>query len=182
MYMVHFNKHKLFELVRASTLNEKTYEHMTLSHLEEELGHNRQFKANRDDFGEVFDPVLEVASNWFISQMYTATELKKVALVHLGVATSAVFFYKHIKPVLADSPTKEYFDLHSVLDDEHVRMGYDFIANADLDEGRTLFGIQNKGWTMLMTVMSRIADLTFYANNITNKSKTQQEHHDEVMA
>ena len=46
-------------LARASTMTEKTFEHMTMSHLEDELGHNRQLKANRDDFAEVFDPVLK---------------------------------------------------------------------------------------------------------------------------
>ncbi|NOH70582.1 cupin domain-containing protein [Vibrio pectenicida] len=169
-------------LARASTMTEKTFEHMTMSHLEDELGHNRQLKANRDDFTEVFDPVLEAASNWFVSQMHTASELEKVVLVHLVVEASAVFFYQHVKPALADSSTHAHFDLHSVLDDEHVRMGYEFIETVDVDDGQALFNIQNKGWAMLMTVMSRIADLTVYANNARQEAEPSEERHDETLA
>ena len=169
-------------LTRASTLNNRAYEHMTMSHLEEELGHNRQLKERRQDFEEVFDPTLEATSSWFVSQMYTATELEKVVLVHLVVEASAVFFYSHIKPALANSPTQEHFDLHSVLDDEHVRMGYDFISEAEIQDNQSLFEIQKKGWAMLMTVMSRISDLTVYASNISASDKPQKESNREPMA
>ncbi|MDF2414328.1 cupin domain-containing protein [Aeromonas sp. 1HA1] len=169
-------------LSRASTLNDKAYEDMTMSHLEEELGHNRQLKNNRQDFEVVFDPTLEAASSWFVSQMYSLADLEKVVLVHLVVEASAVYFYKHIKPALVDSSTKEHFELHSVLDDEHVRMGYDFIASAEIGDSQALFDIQNKGWAMLMTVMSRIADLTVYASNLSVSTEAHEELSDEAMA
>ncbi|MDE1476707.1 cupin domain-containing protein [Xenorhabdus bovienii] len=156
-------------LARATTLNDATFEEITMSHLEEELGHNRDLKNGRVDFEPVFDPILEAASSWFTYKMSTATELEKVVLVHLVVEASATFFYKHIKPVMDGSTTKTHFDVHSVLDDEHVRMGYEFISKCDINDGKPLFEIQNKGWAMLMTVMSRIADLTVYENRASEE-------------
>ncbi|OWO80962.1 hypothetical protein B5C26_15365 [Photorhabdus luminescens] len=160
----HFQK---MVLTRAATLHNDAFEELTMSHLEEELGHNRDIKNNRIDFEPVFDPVLEAASSWFAYKMITATELEKVVLVHLVVEASATFFYKHIKPVMDDTTPKAHFDVHSILDDEHVRMGYEFISNYNIEDGKPLFEIQNKGWAMLMTVMSRIADLTVYESSAT---------------
>ncbi|WP_176692921.1 hypothetical protein [Photorhabdus luminescens] len=73
----HFQK---MVLTRAATLHNDAFEELTMSHLEEELGHNRDIKNNRIDFEPVFDPVLEAASSWFAYKMTTATELEKLLI------------------------------------------------------------------------------------------------------
>ncbi|WP_387468091.1 cupin domain-containing protein [Photorhabdus sp. RM323S] len=169
----HFQK---MVLTRVITLQDPKFEELAWLHLIEELGHNRILAKNRTDLQTVFDPVLESTSAWFPWKMNSISDIEKVVLVHLVVEASATFFYKHIQPEMVSTATGGHFDIHTITDDEHMAMGYEFLRNIPLSDGERLFEIQHQGWSMLMSVMGRIADLVVYNSDehSTNNKQTKE--------
>ncbi|HCM1323109.1 cupin domain-containing protein [Vibrio parahaemolyticus] len=152
------------KMVLSRALNTQDSEHLVLAweHFTEELGHNTDLANSRDKTNVVFDPVLEASSSWFANIIPSLTDSQKVVLVHLVVEASATYFYKHLKPAMEQDVTKAHFDNHHIDDHDHVKMGYDFIRRNQLTEPEKLLEIQKKGWSMLETVMGRIADLVVH--------------------
>ncbi|OHX13848.1 hypothetical protein BI347_10230 [Chromobacterium sphagni] len=161
-FQVWSNYFQKMVLTRAITSKQKGFEELAWLHLYEELGHNQDLAKSRDDLQTIFDPLLEATCSWFASKMEHIGEAEKVVLSHVVVEASATFFYKHVQPALAQSEVKGHFDVHSVVDDGHVEMGYAFLRKLSIDDGSALFEVQHQGWAMLMAVMARIADLTVH--------------------
>ncbi len=157
----HFQK---MVLNRVVTLQNPSFEELAWRHLKEELGHNRDLAKSRSDLQTVFDPILEGVCSWFPSKVGAISDLEKVVLVHLVVEASAVFFYKHVQPAMGTNSAKGHFDSHKVGDEAHVQMGYDFLRKVSSADWPRLFEIQRQGWSMLMAVMGRVADLVVHSS------------------
>ncbi|WP_445497282.1 cupin domain-containing protein [Photorhabdus sp. SF281] len=168
----HFQK---MVLARVITLQDPKFEELAWLHLIEELGHNRILSKSRTDLRIVFDPVLESTSAWFPWKMNSISDIEKVVLVHLVVEASAIFFYKHIQPEMASTATGGHFDIHTITDDQHMAMGYAFLRNISLGDGERLFEIQRQGWSVLMSIMGRIADLVVHNSDEHSINKKTQE-------
>ena len=168
-FQVWSNYFQKMVIARVMTLQDQQFEDLAWLHLVEELGHNRDLAKKRSDLQLVFDPILESTSAWFASKMDTIGEVEKVVLVHLVVEASATFFYKHIHPAMASTKSAEHFEVHNVVDEDHVEMGYEFLRHLKLTEGDKLFEIQRQGWSMLMVLMGRIADLVVHSANATSE-------------
>jgi hypothetical protein len=162
-------------LNRVVTLQNPAFEELAWAHLTEELGHNRDLAKSRPDLQTVFDPILEGVCSWFSTKVGTISDLEKVVLVHLVVEASAVYFYKHVQPAMATNNAKGHFDKHKSDDEAHVQMGYDFLRKVTSADWPRLFEIQRQGWSMLMAVMGRVADLVVHTSGQLDASEPQQD-------
>ncbi|MFC3031129.1 cupin domain-containing protein [Pseudoalteromonas fenneropenaei] len=169
----HFQKMVFF---RYLTTNSKLHSDIAWEHLLEEFGHNKSLESSRKQHTEIFDPILEATSNWFSSAMQRISDQQKLVLVHLVVEASATIFYKHLAPEMSSDTSSEHFHSHESDDHHHVKMGYDHIRRhtPTLQEAEQLFRIQEQGWSMLMAVMSRIADLVVHGSNQAPSVATNQ--------
>ncbi|MEO3960393.1 hypothetical protein, partial [Chromobacterium piscinae] len=167
-------------LMRAVTARQKGFDDLAWQHLYEELGHNQSLAKSRDDLQTVFDPLLEATCSWFASKMEHIGEAEKVVLSHVVVEASATYFYKHVQPILAQTDVKDHFDVHSVVDEDHVEMGYAFLRTLSIEDGHSLFEIQHQGWAMLMAVMARIADLTVHHTGGGAEASAEKDRSDAV--
>lgn len=166
----HFQK---MVLNRVVTLQDPAFEELAWLHLLEELGHNRDLAKSRADLQPVFDPILEGVCSWFPSKIGVLSDIEKVVLVHLVVEASALFFYKHVQPALHATDAKKHFDSHKTADELHVQMGYEFLRNVTSADWPRLFEIQRQGWSMLMAVMGRVADLAVHSSGQYDNSEPQ---------
>ena len=173
-FQVWSNYFQKMVLNRVVTLQNPAFEDLAWLHLLEELGHNRDLAKSRADLQPVFDPVLEGVCSWFSSKVGVISDVEKVVLVHLVVEASAVFFYKHVQPAMADI-AKGHFDKHKSDDEAHVAMGYDFLRNITSADWPRLFEIQRQGWGMLMAVMGRVADLVVHTSGQVDTGDARQD-------
>ncbi|GAB7262400.1 cupin domain-containing protein [Dickeya ananatis] len=97
-------------------------------HFMEEVGHDELLRVRYEINDEVYDPILEAAGNWFVSQMYQQDEAGKVVVVHLvvessghvfGLATSEIFHKPEVEG--------DYFDVHAEADDDHRSIGQAYL-------------------------------------------------------
>ena len=174
-FQVWSNYFQKMVLNRVVTLQNPAFEELAWAHLSEELGHNRDLAKSRPDLQTVFDPVLEGVCSWFASKVGVISDIEKVVLVHLVVEASAVFFYKHVQPAMATHNTKGHFEKHKSDDEAHVQMGYDFLRKVTSADWPRLFDIQRQGWSMLMAVMGRVADLVVHTLGQLDTSEEQQD-------
>jgi quercetin dioxygenase-like cupin family protein len=179
-FQVWSNQFQKMVLNRVVTLQNPNFEELAWLHLVEELGHNRDLAKSRSDLQPVFDPILEAVCSWFPSKIGMLSDIEKVVLVHLVVEASALFFYKHVQPAMGASGTKNHFDSHKAGDEAHVQMGYDFLRNVASADWPRLFEIQRQGWSMLMAVMGRVADLVVHStgqvDNAAPKPRKETQH------
>jgi quercetin dioxygenase-like cupin family protein len=175
-FQVWSNYFQKMVLNRVVTLQNPVFEELAWAHLTDELGHNRDLAKSRSDLQPVFDPVLEGVCSWFASKVGMISDIEKVVLVHLVVEASAVYFYKHVQPAMTSNATQGHFDKHKSDDEAHVAMGYDFLRNVTSADWPRLFEIQRQGWSMLMSVMGRVADLVVHTSGQldTNDEQPQQ--------
>jgi quercetin dioxygenase-like cupin family protein len=173
-FQVWSNYFQKMVLNRIVTLQNPAFEELAWLHLLEELGHNRDLAKSRADLQPVFDPVLEGVCSWFPSKVGVISDVEKVVLVHLVVEASAVFFYKHVQPAMANT-AKGHFDKHKSDDEAHVAMGYDFLRNITSADWPRLFEIQRQGWGMLMAVMGRVADLVVHTSGQLDADDVRQD-------
>ncbi|MBX9296629.1 cupin domain-containing protein [Chromobacterium piscinae] len=179
-FQVWSNYFQKMVLMRAVTARQKGFDDLAWQHLYEELGHNQSLAKSRDDLQTVFDPLLEATCSWFASKMEHIGEAEKVVLSHVVVEASATYFYKHVQPILAQTDVKDHFDVHSVVDEDHVEMGYAFLRTLSIEDGHSLFEIQHQGWAMLMAVMARIADLTVHHTGGGAEASAEKDRSDAV--
>ncbi|AZZ96143.1 cupin domain-containing protein [Pseudoalteromonas sp. R3] len=161
---------------RYLTSAEGAHLDLAWDHLIEEFGHNMDLASSRDSSTRIFDPVLEATSSWFCSILNRLSDMQKLVLIHLVVEASATVFYKHVAPVMSETQHSRHFHEHDDGDHEHVKMGYDFVRRQtpSLSEAEGLLEIQEQGWSMLMSVMSRIADLVVYGSERQSNSNAEQ--------
>jgi hypothetical protein len=167
------NQFQKMVLNRVVTLQNPHFEELAWLHLVEELGHNRDLAKSRSDLQPVFDPILEAVCSWFPSKIGMLSDIEKVVLVHLVVEASALFFYKHVQPAMSASGSQDHFDTHKAGDEAHVQMGYNFLRNASSVDLPRLFEIQRQGWSMLMAVMGRVADLVVHSTGQVDNTAPQ---------
>ena len=173
-FQVWSNYFQKMVLNRVVTLQNPAFEDLAWAHLTEELGHNRDLAKSRPDLQTVFDPILEGVCSWFATKVGVISDIEKVVLVHLVVEASAVFFYKHVQPAMATNTAKGHFEKHKSDDEAHVQMGYDFLRKVTSADWPRLFDIQRQGWSMLMAVMGRVADLVVHTSGQLDTSEMQQ--------
>jgi quercetin dioxygenase-like cupin family protein len=151
--------HRLI-LLRGATTEEPRFSVLFDRHLSEEYDHAARLAADRgDDLVQVWDPVLDATTSWFVAKMLTLDDAEKAVLVHLVLEVGSRVFTAVANPVVSSYGETDYFAIHEEADADHERM-----VNAPLDGleplvYERLYVVQRQGWDMLNTLCARMSAL-----------------------
>jgi hypothetical protein len=140
---------------RAAAERDPTLLLLARDHLETELGHNQLLaQSRRGRVSGEWDPVVAAVAAWFVDRMGAASTVERTVLAHLVLEGSGLVFHQAAHQAFPDSG---YFAQHSEADEEHLRMGYQALAQrADwtLDQ---VSEVLDQGWRMMTLLGDRIA-------------------------
>ena len=160
---------------RVTYSDDAMFRGVATEHLEEEFGHNTALSRGRvpGTARAVCDAILDATCEWFVAKMLSLDNNERTVLVHLVVEASAAVFYAHMGPAMAGvSATKSHFDMHAgEIDHEHVDLGIDVLRKSNVRDAETLFDIQRRGWDMLNTMFSRIAEILDERRQLSDLSR-----------
>lgn len=108
----------IIHLRQGGTQNVEFYD-VFKQHLLEEIGHDDLIKATGDN---IWDPVIESCSDWFLSNMLFQDNIHKAAIVHLVLENSAHEFHELAHSLLDSGKNDEYYETHAVHDEDHSNM------------------------------------------------------------
>ncbi len=128
-------------------------------HLREEFGHDVLLRERHGVTEEVYDPILEAAGNWFVSQMLGSGEAARIVIVHLVVESSCEIFGNRTRVAFphAGNPEDSYFDLHAAVDEDHSALGRDHLRTLSAEEFPELMRVCERAWDQLELAHDRIA-------------------------
>ncbi|PTL75959.1 hypothetical protein DAT35_52670 [Vitiosangium sp. GDMCC 1.1324] len=130
-------------------------------HFEEEFGHDQLLRDNYNVVDEAYDPALEAASSWFLTQMYQLDEAQKIVVVHLVVESSGHAFGLATAEIFGKAArASNYFDVHAIADDDHRNIGRDYLRTLPASALPQLMDICRRAWDQIDLVHSRIAAWT----------------------
>lgn len=147
-------------LLRSALCEDPIFTPIFKQHLDEEYGHDRDLLSGRKIKKIESDPILEAISHWFFSKMLSFPPTDQLVLVNLCVEASANIFYEHAIPSIDTQGNIAYFQEHKNLDIEHEIIGCYLLLNLGQEHYERLFLVQEKGWTMIETLMCRLAELS----------------------
>ena len=140
---------------------DRRYSPIFSEHLQDEFGHDSRLAGDRaGSLTEVWDPVLEAASNWFAWKMLSLDNVEKMVLVHQVLEVGGSLISQHARDSFTRYNETDYFAIHAVADDEHQRAGLSLLEHLDAPTYERLFQLQKEGWDMLNLLLARIAELT----------------------
>jgi hypothetical protein len=148
---------------RQATCQDKIYQHLFLTHLHEELGHD-QLLAARDIKNQINDPILQAVSSWFCHQMFLLDNLEKTVLVHLVLEVAGIHYHNLAKVKAAMDVKSEYYDVHNEHDDKHAEMAFELLQDHTPATYQRLLKILSEGWDMLNAMNCRVAQLIDQVN------------------
>jgi hypothetical protein len=128
-------------------------------HLREEIGHDDVLAKDRGRSDEVWDPVLEGATAWFISRMTILDNIEKLAIVHLVLESSGAYMGAISKAPMRQLGSADYFSLHDEVDDSHVSLAIEPIRRQPPETIERLMVVIEQAWRMLDTYVERVAAL-----------------------
>jgi hypothetical protein len=128
-------------------------------HLGEELGHDEILRQDRGRSEEVWDPVLEGTTAWFISRMMVLDNVEKLAVVHLVLEASGAHMGAVSKAAMGRYGSANYFKLHDEVDDRHVTMALEPLRHQPPETIARVMVVIEQAWQMMDTHAERIATL-----------------------
>lgn len=158
------NQFQRIVLSRAAYTDNRLFRSLAAAHLDEEFNHHKLLAGDRLDAGNVWDPVLESTSEWFVSKMLSMDNPEKIVLVHLVLEGAAAVFYAVWSPIMREGErhSSAHWNAHAgeiVLDDQHVQMGLDLLNALPLRDFSRLESTLKIGWEMMYTMFDRIVHL-----------------------
>ncbi|MEH2920527.1 cupin domain-containing protein [Samsonia erythrinae] len=130
-------------------------------HFNEEVGHDALLRDRYNITEEAYDPILEAAGNWFVSQMYQLDEAEKIVVVHLVVESSGHVFGLATSPIFHPQAQEgDYFELHAEADDDHRSIGVSYLNSLPVAKINSLKAICRQAWDQMDLVHERLAAWT----------------------
>lgn len=130
-------------------------------HFSEEFGHDRLLRDNHNITEDAYDPALEAASSWFVTQMHRLDEAQKIVVVHLVVESSGHAFGLATAELFGrTAKATSYFDVHAAADDDHRAIGRDYLRTLPDSALPQLMDICRRAWDQIDLVHARIAAWT----------------------
>jgi len=140
---------------RVATGSPKAFQILAEQHWEEEAGHNKELLSLRGNKPiSLWDPILDAAASWFYQRALSGTPEEKTVLMHCVLEAASHIFHSKAQEYF---PGATHFKLHSALDEEHTKMGFEILKaspNIDLHEMRSILW---EGWRMMEYLTSRMA-------------------------
>ena len=124
-------------------------------HFSEEAGHNEGLFVLRGKAPtNLWEPLLDTSASWFYQRMITGRPATKAILMHCVCEAASCIFHTKAKEVFSTMP---HFALHSDLDAEHAKEGFDIIRHIpDLDIHEMRIILQ-RGWDVFECLASAMA-------------------------
>jgi hypothetical protein len=132
-------------------------------HLLEEVGHDDILRKDRGRSDEVWDPVLEGTTAWFISRMTVLDNVEKLALVHLVLESSGSYMGAVSKAPMRRIGSADYFGLHDEVDDSHVTIAIEPLRRQPPETLARVMIVIEQAWRMLDANAERMAALVLGA-------------------
>jgi hypothetical protein len=132
-------------------------------HLLEEVGHDDILRKDRGRSDEVWDPVLEGTTAWFISRMTVLDNVEKLALVHLVLESSGSYMGAVSKAPMRRMGSADYFGLHDEVDDSHVTIAIEPLRRQPPETLARVMIVIEQAWRMLDANAERMAALVLGA-------------------
>lgn len=145
---------------RVALAGSKKYKDVFTEHLLDELGHDTKLEEERGlDAENLWDPILEASTSWFLSQNYTIDDPKRIIMVSLVLEKCAGKFYGHFAKLLKDDLSSDHIENHSDADPYHETLGVDLIKEDCEHRLEEFIDFQNKAWDMLFLYIKRKGEL-----------------------
>ena len=128
-------------------------------HLDEEVGHDDILRKDRGRSEEIWDPVLEATTAWFISRMTMLDNVEKLAIVHLVLESSGAYMGTVSKAPMRRYGSADYFNLHDEVDDSHVTIALEPLRRQPPETIARVMVVIEQAWRMLDTHADRMAAL-----------------------
>lgn len=129
-------------------------------HLSEEYGHDILLLEQNALQGDVYDPVLEASSQWFINKMLTGDEAEKIVAVHMVVESSGFVFGQASRAIFNKQPAEDdYFDIHAEVDEHHSQVGREYLQALSPRQFPKLMEVCRQSWDQMNIIHQRIVDI-----------------------
>ncbi|KWI26317.1 cupin domain-containing protein [Burkholderia stagnalis] len=144
---------------RQALCSEPTLRPIYLAHLREELGHDDLLKSQHGPFDDLYDPILEAASQWFVNMMLHGTEAEKIVVVHMVVESSGCLFGQASRAIFCSRHDEDqsYFGIHADADDAHQYIGRSYLKRLPLASFPGLMDVCRRAWDQMDLIHERIA-------------------------
>lgn len=130
-------------------------------HLVEEFGHDEHLAGERSQVGgtPLWDPVLDAASSWFLTQITSLSDAARVVLVHLVLESASLAISEAGAAVFGDGSETDYFVHHLAEDPGHRDLGLGLLDGVDPTSLAHLADVQRRGWDMVTLANDQMARL-----------------------
>ena len=158
-FQIWSNEFQKMVLARVVFSEQKEFTKLAWEHLMGEFGHNVELSKDRENASEVYDPIFDALSSWFMLKMMTLGDKERAVLVHMVIESCATIFYEKLGSIFLNyQKVGKHFKTHTHLDHEHEQMGIDLLKQQNVNDP-TLLAIQKKSWDMVEALFTRLAEI-----------------------
>jgi len=145
---------------RVSLTNSSDYKKIFMEHLLDELGHDTSLEEERGQKGvDLWDPVLDASTSWFLSQVYTIDDPKRIIMVSMVLEKCAGKFYGHFAEILKGGLESSHIENHCDADPYHETLGLNLIEKDCESRLAEFIEFQGKAWDIMILYLKRTGEL-----------------------
>lgn len=151
--------------LRFALTKDSEHKRVALDHLEEEMGHNENLRAQRSNCNtHPWDAAMQSAMTWFKQAMLSGTDMERTLLMHLVLESSGEVFHAAATSVFGDMA---HFREHGEDDGAHADYGIQLLKKAPPAHLDGLDKVLENGWNMMTALCDRMAALARAAERDT---------------
>lgn len=143
--------------LRFALTEDTDHKRVAREHLEEEMGHNDNLRAQRSrNTAHPWDAVMQSAMGWFKQAMLSGTDMERTLLMHLVLESSGEVFHASATSIFGDMA---HFREHGEDDGAHAEYGIGLLKKASPAQLDGLEQVLENGWNMMTVLCDRMAVL-----------------------
>jgi quercetin dioxygenase-like cupin family protein len=150
-------------LLKTALCDDVEFKPLFRKHFNEEIHHDQDLHSDRipdPDDQPLFDAQLVSLGTWFQHKMLTSSAVQQILIMNLCVEGAAQVFYEFAAPVLNPHGQLKHFNKHESVDNEHEKLGLEYLQNLTPKELRPLQILQHQTWQVLSELFTRLSDLS----------------------
>ena len=142
---------------RMALSKDEKYRKIFFEHFIDELGHDTDLKAERDNREKTWDPILEASTFWFFGKNFLIDDPERVVMIQMVLEKGASLFYGHFSKKL--DIKSDHIEKHCDMDEGHDKLGVDLLEQESDQKLESLQGLLKESWSMLDLFLGRTAEL-----------------------
>ena len=146
-------------LARSAFTSESEFSDVYFQHLIDEIGHDRDLTSTHHGTKIPFDASLEGMGSWFVYQTLALDNTERVVMTNLVLERAGAEFYKPFSVYMRSLGIEKHFQEHSEHDDDHEKLGSEFLDDISPRRIAHLESIQRDSWDMLSGILDRMVDI-----------------------